>query len=401
MVKTNKWYIDLLHFAIFLVFLFTPIESVGVFGADSSFSVVKLSFLFLIAVWFLFSRKLDNNIFIKYYIAYFAYFFIGVLWSINIDASFRQLVLFLLPTVLMCSIISKNLRTQEDFRLIAVGYLIGCAIMSGFAFSMRDQILYDAKWGDMERVTALGQDANELAFLICIGIGILLHNLGSESKKMIKIASWAVVAFWSYVILSTGSRTGMVILASLFFVFFMNNKKSLPYLLPLIFLAFFYLLQFVSEGTLERLLETSSSVQSRDLTGRGEIWHWGWTAFLEENIILGVGYDNFSYLLTKHGHVARASHNTYISNLICAGFLGFFIFLGILIQIIDLVVKTHKIEKKWNLLYYVFPLFLAMITLEISTRRWLFLLCVVMYNYYLLVKNKHNQQEVVSNKSEN
>lgn len=391
-----KKHIDWLHIAIFFVFLFTPIESVSVFSGNSSFSVVKLSFLFLLLIWLFYSRKLDNNIFIKYYLVYFVYFIIGLIWSINLDISLRQLVMFLLPTILMCSIISKNLQKREDFQLISIGYLIGCGIMSFFAFTMRDQIVSNARWGEMERVTALGQDANELAFLISQGVGILLLFLGEKRTRIATILSWMVVAFWSFIIIITGSRTGVIILASLFLVFFMNNKRKLPYLLPLLIFALIYGLQFVSGGVIERLMDTSSTIQSNDLSGRGYIWHIGWMSFQEENVALGVGYDNFSYMLVKHGYQSIAAHNTYLSNLICAGFLGFFIFLFFLVHIIGLVFKMHRIENKWNMLYFVFPLFLAMITLEISTRRWLFLLGVVMYKYYLLLRKESRQQITIN-----
>lgn len=392
-------HIDLMHFAIGLVFLCTPLESIRVFGEDTNFSIVKLVTFFLFFVWLVKSRKAEVNGIISTIIALFTYFLIGVVWSIDIETSISNLLLFYLPSILLCIIISYNLKRQEDFHIIAIGYIIGCVILSYFAVKIRGQILEEAITGDMERVSAFGQDANEMAVLLDLGIGIILHYLGIENKKSFTICGLVVVALISFVIISTGSRTGVIILIGLLGIFFINNKKRVPIMVPLIVIGAVILLKYVSEGVVERLLSTSESISSNDMTGRGEIWRNGWQAFQSENIIFGVGYRNFPTMLVKHGFGRAAAHNTYLSYLICAGFLGFMIFLRLIVQIIKLVFKTHALEKKWNMLYYVFPLFTGMLMLETSHRRWLFLVAVVMYKYYLLIKKEKVQEKVVNSNS--
>lgn len=383
---------DLIHIAVCLVFLCTPIESVGVFGEDSSFSIVKLVFLLLMVVWIFSSRKIEIKGLVVNYIVLFLFYLVGLMWSINIDNSFSQLFVFLLPTILMCAIISYNLQNRSDFKRIIIGYLLGCTIMSVYAFAMRDQILLNAQYAEMERVTALGQDANEMAILMDIGIGMLLQYLASERKAIEKIIAWGVILFWSFVIFSTGSRTGSIILVGLMGVYLINNKKKGVYILPLMLVGLFFVVQYVSEGVLERLLETSESIQSNDFSSRGAIWRNGWSCFMEENIVLGVGYCNFTDMLVQHGLYRAASHNTYLSYFVNGGIMGFLIFLVIVYKFADLVIKVRRIDHKWDMLYYVLPVFIGMLTLETTTRRWLFLLGVVMYKYYLLLRKESKQQ---------
>lgn len=383
---------DLIHLAVCLVFLCTPIESVGVFGENSSFSIVKLVFLLLMVVWIFSSRKIEIKGLVVNYIVLFLYYLVGLMWSINIDNSFSQLFVFLLPTILMCAIISYNLQNRSDFKRIIIGYLIGCTILSVYAFVMRKQILLNAQYAEMERVTVLGQDANEMAILMDIGIGMLLQYLANERKAIEKIIAWGVILFWSFVIFSTGSRTGSIILVGLMGVYLINNKKKGVYMLPLMLVGIFFVVQYVSEGVLERLLETSESIQSNDFSFRGAIWRNGWSCFMEENIVLGVGYDNFSSMLVKHGLHSSASHNTYLSYFVNGGMIGFLIFLIIVYKFADLVFKVRRIDHKWDMLYYILPIFVGMMTLETTNRRWLFLLGVVLYKYYLLLRKESRQQ---------
>jgi hypothetical protein len=387
--KTAK--IDLVHWAICLIFVSTPIESISVFGKSSSFSIVRLSFLLLFLVWLLLSHKLEINKMIVSYLLLAGYFVIGLLWSINIESSLTKIGTFLLPTILLCSIISINTQSERDFEMYVVSYLIGCVVLSVFAYANREQILLDATYADMERVSALGQDPNEFCVLLNTGIGMLLHYLGSKKKLSIVLIVWAVIAFWSFVVLSTGSRTGSIILISLFVAYLFNNKASIPFMLPLLLVAAFYLSQYISSGILERLMETSDSIKSNDMSERGLIWHWAWISFQEENAALGVGFGNFPEMLISHGYPGRASHNTYLSYLICGGIVGAAFFLGIIVRIIDYVIKIHRIEKKWNMLYYILPLFIGMITLETNNRRWLFLLGLMVYKYYKLISVENDR----------
>ena len=370
------------------IFLCSPLESINISEFDETFSIVKLSAIFLFIVWFFTKPTIEANIFIILYIFYALYNTISIFWALNPETSLSKVLSFLFPTILLCAIISKQLNTKKDLIAIAISYVIGAIILSIYAFSIREQLLISASFSDQERLTALNQDPNEFAVLLDLSIAILLHFLGASKKIPYKVGIITLIAIISYIILSTGSRTGFVILISIITLFLISNKKNIPVYFLLFFICGLFILKYIPLGILERLLETGQSIKEQDLTNRVDIWKMGIEAFQNENMILGVGYYNWTEMMSKYYNWAASSHNTYLSALVGGGFFGYIFFLLIIYNILKYSYKIILLEKNTNILLYIIPIFLAMSVLETQQRRWLFLLGIIVYKYYIITKKE-------------
>ena len=125
-------------------------------------------------------------------------------------------------------------------------------------------------------------------------------------------------------------------------------------------------------------------VSSGNFSERGYIWSAGIKAFARENIVLGVGYSNFSSMLNQHFGWQMASHNTYLSYLVDLGIIGLIIFIIILYRILIVAKRIKRLKNDIYIYAYILPFFMIMFILETEYKRWLFIIGVMLESYLRL-----------------
>lgn len=382
----KKWDLTLLNFFVCLVFFVTPIESVGIGDETGKFSIAKLVVLLLLVVWILKSRHLDFNPVTKLFISMGGFWLLSCVWAISPSVAFDHFIGFYLPSLVMVMIIGDNIHSYEDVRNILVAYMFGCIVLALFCISNRSLILANATYADMERVSALGQDQNELSFLLSMGLAIVLHGIQVYERKGIRFFLLACAILFILATLLTGSRTGAVMMLSVVVLFVINNKKYSMYLLPLLIIASPIIISKIPTSSIERILNTKELVESGDLSNRGIIWENGLNAYVQENVLLGVGYQNFPELMHQYYGYRCAAHNTYISYLCTGGIIGLLFLMTILVKLAKYCTSFVRETRNSYWYAYILPLLLAMITLETQYRRWIFLIAIVIFKTYQISK---------------
>ena len=385
----------LLFIAILVTILLTPIESVSIGGDESNFSVVRLSVLFVFAIWVVSGLHFNISKLIRSYITIFLFFAVTLLFSINIGHSLNRLFLMLLPTIILCSIIDYYVDNRERLIWILFAYTFGTIILSVFAYYNRAEILMNAVNEYNERVSALGHDENEMSYMLVLGVTCCLHLLSISKYKFLKAFFILCIIVFSFFTISTASRTGMVILFFVFTIYAMGSLKSIKtgagvvLLGTLLVVASGYFISFIPESTIERLFETRELVSSGDMSGRGSIWQVGINAFIDGNFLTGAGYDNFMNRYAEYaGERGRAAHNTYLSFLVCGGLIGFVLFMVLIVQIWKECVKVYRLSGSLLVFAYYIPLLITMFTLDVTERRWLYIIGVLIYKWrQILVSN--------------
>lgn len=388
-----------LFIAILTTILLTPIESVSIGGDESRFSVVKLSVLFVFAIWVVSGLHYKLSKLTRSYMAIFVFFVVTILFSINIEHSINRLFLMLLPTILLCSIIDYCVDNRERLTWIIGAYTAGTIILSVFAYYNRALILMQAVNEYGERVSALGHDENEMGYLLVLGVTCCLHLFSMSKNTFIKVFFIICIMVFSFFTISTASRTGMIILFVVFAIYAMDSLKSRKAVAGVILIgalfvvAVGYLITFIPESTIERLFETRELVSSGDMSGRASIWKVGINSFLDGNFITGAGYDNFLNRYAEYaGGQGRAAHNTYLSFLVCGGVLGFALFMVMLVLIWKDCVRVYKLSGNLFVFAYYIPLLITMFTLETTDRRWIYIIGILIYKWRVLIEEEKNTQ---------
>ena len=183
----NKHKFSFLDFCVCLVFFTTPLESVGFSEESSAISIVKLVVVLLLFAWLFFSsRRLDFSSTTKLFVFLGGYWLLSCLWAIDLENSLSNLLSFYFPSVIVMMIIGGAISCKQDIKNILGAYLLGCIVLSVFCCFNRDLILADAAYGDMERITALGQDQNELSFLLVMGLVVALNGVREYRNRIVK-----------------------------------------------------------------------------------------------------------------------------------------------------------------------------------------------------------------------
>lgn len=379
-----------LNYAIALFFLATPIESIAVF---EGFSIAKLSALVVFAGWTLKGFKTSRSAMIKSFVVLALYASMTIIWSIDRTNTSNQLIKFLWPSIIVAIAMNYSIRCNEDIFLYLKAYIVGCLISTVATFLFRDATLAAAEYAGQERLTAFGQDQNTLAFLLCTGFTIVLDFFRKTRNGKLKYLSIALLLSFVIVILSTGSRTGLILTAFVFGLYFMSSGslKNFVLMILLVLLLSPVIYNYIPESIWDRFLETNDLMESGNYSDRGRIWSSGLSALARENYVLGVGYSNFSTMLRNHFGWQMASHNTYLSYLADLGMVGFLIFLSVLYQMFMIVRKIYKVKNDIYVYAYIIPFLVVMFVLETEYKRWLFIFGVMLEAYFRLNYSRYYQ----------
>lgn len=377
----KKYNLTLFKLFTYIIFLTTPLESIGALDGSVSFSLTKMAILFQFLLFLPFlstTSKIRFNSAIILFMALGGYWLLSCFWAMDFYHAFENLLSFYFPSVLMMITISTAIDSKKDIMNILWSFLLGCIVLAINCHFAKDEILANALYADQERVSTLGQDHNELSFMLNMGIVILFYTIGSFKKPFFKYLFILVILFLVYAIMLTGSRTG-IITTILVFLLFLHNYKVNRFFVSILLIALLpVVISIIPESTIERLLSTSDSIKTGDFTSRGTIWKKGFDAFVQENMFLGVGYQNFSKMMINYYSWSVAAHNTYLSYLFTGGVVALFIFCLIIRKLFVYCIRIYRNTSNSFCFAFLIPLLIAMFTLETQYRRWIFLIAIVL-----------------------
>lgn len=370
-----------LNIAVALFFLASPIESISVF---ENFSIAKLSALFVILGWATQGFKSNHSTIINSFVIMALYATASIIWSIDRSGTTNQVIMFLWPSIIVSMAMFYSIRKNEDIYLYLISFIIGCIIAAISTLMFRDATLAVAEYAGQDRLTAFGQDQNTLAFLLCIGFTIILDFIRKNNRSLQKYISIGMLFVFVIVILSTGSRTGLILTFLVFSLYLISSGsiKNFLLMITLVIVLAPLVYNYIPESIWERFLQTNDLVESGNFSERGDIWSAGLLAFKDENFLFGVGYSNFSTMLHNHFGWQMASHNTYLSYLVDFGYIGFLFFLYILFIMCKIVMKIYKQHKDIYIFAYLIPFLVVMFVLETEYKRWIFMFGVLFECYY-------------------
>jgi O-antigen ligase len=377
-------------FLVLMVFLTTPLESVEIF---TNFSIVKLVSLVLIG-YTLLARKnifIIHEPFLVILMIYAIFTFLSFLWSINQEITLQKSLLTILPNFIVTLIVYFAIQDRADLEKMFIAYIVGCFIISCvslYAYATGYNLVEE----DEGRITAFNQDQNELSFLLSFGIVsivyLLKYSILKKTAKTLLIVSGVVFAF---IILTTGSRMGLILLVLITTTLAIMNirRGRIVFFVPVILIVGLTLFELLPDTTRERLFQIQDQVKSRDLTGRVAIWKLGFNAFENRDAyVLGTGYNTFRLLITEKSGRSAASHNTYLSTLIELGITGFCIYLS---MIAYLLFRIYYLFRRGSVFFIllILPLLVTMFVLSTNDRRWFFLIGVIIVKLWQFAKDEN------------
>lgn len=378
-----KQSLSVLNIMVAFFFLTTPLESVSLFD---KFSLAKLSSILVLIIWVIKGFKIRKSNIVRAYIFVSLVAILSVMWSIDKEHTILSILNFLIPCIILSEAILVSIKDKKTIELYMFSYVIGCFIISLSCIINREAIIENAILNDEMRLTTFDQNQNVLAFLLTMGLVIMLSFIRKQKVMIVRMIEWVLVIFFSFVSISTGSRMGMTLMCVVFLLFLISSKNKEQGIALIFFMGSFilFLIPLIPDVVFNRLLETGTLIGSGNFSGRGAIWERAWNAYMYENPLLGVGYGNFVTLLEQYYSSAGASHNSYLTFIIEFGFLLSWIFFVPIIMILKYAYSLSRKLKDFYVFAYVLPLFIAMFVLETERNRWIYVIGIMVYAWYEL-----------------
>lgn len=274
----------------------------------------------------------------------------SVLWAYDI-AYTVQVVTTLLIYGIILILISQIVETQCDVELI----------MKLFSASIVFEAVYVLNVVDLNTLgvsSRLGSDfngewnANDIGMGMGFGIYIMLYFLKKEERKSIKIIYILSMILCAIVIMLSGSRKSIFIIAfsTVMYIWIRSKRKMIMTIVLLIAVAFLFYLVMTNAMLyeligvrIEELIEFAlgKSRNDRSTLIRTLMITRGMDIF-KQHPILGVGANNFKAI----SGFGLYSHNNYIELLSGIGLIGFTIYYaGYIYLIVNCIKRKEKITS--------------------------------------------------------
>lgn len=174
--------------------------------------------------------------------------------------------------------------------------------------------------------------------MVPVYIYLMNYSLFGQSNRWIRHVLKIIILLCFFSMVATGARTGVVAGAVMVACFMLISKKKFRYMLG-VALAFIIALPFVGEEYTDRVSTLRDTSQETSAMGRIVVWRW--TFDYARNNLLGGGFyaylDNDGQLNDYVGEgelfeqtTAKAFHSIVFEVLGEHGFIGLFLYLGIL-----------------------------------------------------------------------
>lgn len=303
---------------------------------------------------------------------------VSVFWSVAGDVTEARMKTFL-QLVILVWITWDLLDTPEALKAGMQTYVLGAYISVGSTllnFVTGNAFL---DYG-VPRYTATGQNANDLALILALGLPLAWHLAvhGGRGARVLKLLNYAYIPAAMFSILLTASRMALFCTVPAL-VYMVGTFRQLTLRLrALIFAALvaalFLIQSYVPQASLARLATTGASITSGSLGGRSTSWNEGLELF-QEHPVLGVGSGAFPIAAYDTRGVA---HNTFLSVLAELGLIGFILFVAILAAaFLHALRQRRRYFRLWLAVLLVWAIGVAALTWEYKKPTWLILGLVV------------------------
>ena len=262
--------------------------------------------------------------------------------------------------------------TARHWRGLLKAYVFGACVPA-----IATILLYVETSGSLNRFSAGGADANNLAMTLALGLPMAWY-LSLTSRGA--IAPWLYRAYVPLCMLAstlTGSRGGMLTMIVALLVIPLTLSLSpgrLAAAVGMLGLSGALAITYVPQQVVERLGTTGTAVEDASLGGRLTLWMAGLRAFAREPV-WGHGVGGFvPAVLPELGPNAKVAHNSFISVAVEEGLVGLVLFITILLLVFLPVRRLPRLERRFGMVLFV-TLMVAMspLTWEDNKVTWLIL----------------------------
>jgi putative inorganic carbon (hco3(-)) transporter len=306
-----------------------------VIGLISLTRIISIPILLICLIKILLRQKklYITNLMDPFIFLLFLWMTISIFYATNLESVTISLLTYfqlIITYITIKSIIDNEIELE---RLMKIIIFLSVAVMLFSLFTMIQNVdsLFTSTFQDTNRVSGPSDDPNKLALGLVFLLPLTIYLLITKSKFFI-----IPVAIFSFIILSTFSRGGIIGMTAVFLLSMIQlNKKfknGIIYSIIFIVLLTGTFLALNQGNKILNRMETIQGLEGDSIKTRLELFNTALDMTLK-NPILGVGLNNFmdnSHLYGNKVHYQRASHNAYLEVSATLGLPGLILLLTML-----------------------------------------------------------------------
>lgn len=329
-------------------------------------SLLKYIALLPILVWILNTKKSIKIP--KYFIGQFLWVFwicLSAIWSINSSTSIGRAITNLMFLLLFLSAIS-NKWTVNDIFLIKKTLVWSSRITAIITLIFSSYVE-----GRLYLSGRIAEDPNYLCAYFLFGIVYVIECLLYKKNTLPKVFAYIIeLLLYLYIILYTGSRGGLLSIATAAVIIFLFNKQKKAsikkiLLIVAVYSAILLVITFIPESVAMRFSLTA--IAESNGTGRFEIWKHAIDVFEESNVLrqlIGYGTATIRNVFMVFGYPGKVAHNIFIEVLLENGLLGLIIYTFVILRYI---ITAFKIKD-----FFAVAIMVGIAVLSLSTSLYAF-----------------------------
>ncbi len=252
-------------------------------------------------------------------LAVFLWICASSLWSIDAATTLERLPGYF-QELMVVALADEFADTADDLCALLRAWLLGSWVLIALTVAA---FAADAAAGTQIRFVAAGQDPNDVARFLALGLPVGALVLDADPRRWARGLGLLYLPAGTVAILLTASRGGLVAclvgLAGCAMLLARKHRRLVVggvLALPLFALAGWLL---VPGGSLARLATIVEQVQGGDLNQRVNIWDAGWRAFLDAPIL---GHGAGTFVSAARLAPMDTAHNAVLSVLVEGGLIG-------------------------------------------------------------------------------
>lgn len=271
----------------------------------------------------------------------YVYFACSYFWTVDPVATLDKMRAYF-QVMMIVWMIWEVADTARDLRGLVRGFVAGCwvlAVLTVLDFAMRGA-------AEQIRFAALGQDPNDVARFLDLGLPLATLLFATESRWWVRLLAIGYVPLGLMAVLLTASRGGfsgaLAALMGSAILLVMWRPRAAAMVFVGLAVTSGTLWLFVPLQSLDRLATIPEQLTGGNLNDRLNIWTAGWHAFTQAPWL---GYGAGTFAAAARLAPEDTAHNTVMAILVTGGLVGAAIFLGIVVAVCGALSRTSGLLR--------------------------------------------------------
>ena len=271
----------------------------------------------------------------------YVYFACSYFWTVDPVATLDKMRAYF-QVMMIVWMIWEVADTAQDLRGLVRGFVAGCwvlAVLTVLDFAM-------GAIAEQARFAALGQDPNDVARFLDLGLPLATLLFATESRWWARLLAIGYVPLGLMAVLLTASRGGFsgalaaLMGSAILLVMWRPGAASMVFVGLAMTSGALWL--FVPLKSLDRLATIPEQLAGGNLNDRLNIWTAGWHAFTQAP---WWGYGAGTFAAAARLAPEDTAHNTVMAVLVTGGLAGAAIFLGVVVAVCGALLRTSGLLR--------------------------------------------------------